>query len=303
MKSRISKKKVKEISVREPRREKTIKKPRNRKVVFEPEKYPPYASMKHSNQVNPIAFIGLKGPSHSGKCNILVVRKLIVEPTPGVPLPFKKNILKSDFVNVQALLEDCGTQIDEYIVRAMIGRDRFVHDWMIKKNIDAENFMGNFLTYEQISVLTNYVYFVQPKECPNGGLYYDSPTSVGVAEPYAESFVHSTRGIQPVHCWVTIENDLPDDHVQPRGRFYDTDEEQEDDDKEKFDPAIHEYDKNISLKFSDDTDEEENNTSDNSPIFELPDLSNVFLTDTILQDYGNILTAMFEAGKFTKNLF
>ena len=307
---------------------KSAKKPRNRQVVFDPVRYPPYASLKHSNQINPIAFIGVKPHTHSGPCYIYVVRKLIVEPTPGVPLPAQKHIRQSDYNILRDHLRPYRTRLDEHVVRASIGKHRFEEDWMRYKGVDPNSFMENYLTHEEIGILTCYVYLAKPKECfGDGGTYYDSPSSVGTAEAYASTFNHPSRGVQPVHTWITIEQDVPIEtsETATRRRFLD-DSDDSDDEFVPFDPAIHEYDKTISLKFSDDTDEEREESeseeqaqereegeeqaqeseeseeqaqeSEESPIVsvpELPDLSQIaVLSKEVLQSYNQILISIYK---------
>ena len=162
---------------------------------------PTYASLKQCNQVNPIAWIGVKENETDTLCSVYTIRKLIVVSTEGVPLPEQKDVsLAEAKAACQFLRSFVRGDCEENIIRATVGKEEYVR-WMDNNHLQWEQSMYATMTNEEIDLISLYALFKEG--CSSG-----RPCVIDRVKFGAETFKHWQRGTQPIHCWVNFIDDI-----------------------------------------------------------------------------------------------
>jgi len=180
------------------------KKKRDRTVKRNPN-LPTYASLKNCNQINPIAWFGVRLNEADSLCGIYTIRKLIVVSAEGVPLPAYKTVsLNEAKAACQYLRSVARGDTEENIIRANVGKEEYVR-WMNTHHLDIDTHsIYSHMNNEEIDMISLYALFIEG--CSSG-----RPALIDRVKFGAETFQHWQRGKQPVHCWIDFIDDLDND--------------------------------------------------------------------------------------------
>lgn len=190
------------------------KKQRDRKVKRNPN-LPTYASLKNCNQINPIAWFGVKLNDTDALCGVYTIRKLIVISAEGVPLPAYKSISMSEAKEACYYFRSIiRGDTEENIIRATVGKEEYVR-WMDTNHLDIDrDSIYSHMSNDEIDCISLYTLFIEG--CSSG-----RPPPIDRVKFGAETFQHWQRGKQPIHCWIEFIDDITPDDIDNSDNFSD----------------------------------------------------------------------------------
>jgi len=146
---------------------------------------PTLASLKtRSNQINPIAFVACSG-------RVYVLRKLLV--TESQAMPPLTTICEKEALCLVNMMDRYRVKPEERVLKAITSKDEFL-EWERKNMFDS---IFDVLKENARNIVTLYMVF---KHRP----YLYLPTPIAIVQEGAKTFMHKTRGVQPIHSWVVF---------------------------------------------------------------------------------------------------